>query len=85
MWTLGKMKNQELKQNDVLVVAAAANDIDDEKSIENNCQLHIGCGMKNINIFVCVYVVRPLCAHLYFVIRQYKMYCVERSKTERER
>lgn len=28
-------------------VAAATNDIDDEKSIENNCQLHTGCGMEN--------------------------------------
>lgn len=45
------MKNQKLKQNDVSVVAAATNDIDDEKSIENNCQLHTGCGMENNDFF----------------------------------
>lgn len=36
------------------MVAAAPNDIDDEKSIENNCQLSTGCGMENNNFFLSV-------------------------------
>lgn len=45
------MKNPLLVENDVSMAAAATNDIDGEKSIENNCQLHTGCGMENNNDF----------------------------------
>lgn len=48
-----KTNRPDLKINDgfffhfgivAIAASAATNDIDDEKSIENNCQLHSGCG-----------------------------------------
>lgn len=44
----------------VIAASAATNDIDDEKSIENNCQLHSGCGNNHFFLITMIVWIKPL-------------------------